>query len=253
MTSTKRVALVTGANQGIGQQIVKDLARHGYIVYLGARSLDRGQSAAAGIDGDVRAIQIDVTDEASVQAASERIATEQPRLDLLVNNAAVSRPAGATNLDYYAYNAANRASTIPVQDVRDIWETNVFGVITVTQKMLPLLQKANGARIVNVSSGLGSLTVVANPEWGFRNEFTPGYAASKTALNAITMAFALELEGQGIKVSAVSPGQVSTALNGNNGTETLEEGAAEAVRVGLLGAEGPTATFTHATFGTIPW
>jgi NAD(P)-dependent dehydrogenase (short-subunit alcohol dehydrogenase family) len=253
MSQNKPVALVTGANQGIGLQIVKELAKHGFTVYLGARSLDRGQAAADTVDGDARAIQLDVTDRGSVERAAEQIASEQSRLDVLINNAAVSRPNHAAGMDYYAYGAIAKASIIPVADVREIWDTNVFGVITVTQLMLPLLRKAPAARIVNVSSGLGSLTVLANPEWSFRSEFNPGYGASKTALNAITMAFAFELEAEGIKVNAVSPGQVNTALNSNHGTETVEEGAAEAVRVALLGTDGPTATFTHTTFGPIPW
>ena len=142
---------------------------------------------------------------------------------------------------------------MPLDEMRAVWETNVFGVLAVTQAMLPLLREAPAARIVNVSSGVGSLTANSDPACPWRWFFGPVYPASKTALNAITLAFAIELEPAGIKVNAVSPGFTKTNLNGYEGTETVEEGAAEAVRVALLGPDGPTGTFTHATRGTIPW
>jgi NAD(P)-dependent dehydrogenase (short-subunit alcohol dehydrogenase family) len=119
--------------------------------------------------------------------------------------------------------------------------------------MLPLLRKAPAARIVNVSSGVGSLTRNSDPAFPYRSAFGPIYPASKTALNAMTLAFAIELEPTGIKVNAVSPGFTRTALNGYEGTETVEEGAAEAVRAALLGPDGPTGTFTHARLGKLPW
>ena len=119
--------------------------------------------------------------------------------------------------------------------------------------MLPLLREAPAARIVNVSSGVGSLTMNSDPAFPYRRIFGPVYPASKTALNAMTLAMAIELEPAGIKVNAVSPGFTKTNLNNYAGTETVEEGAAEAVRVALLGPDGPTGTFTHAKFGTLPW
>ena len=128
----------------------------------------------------------------------------------------------------------------------------MFGVLAVTQALLPLLREAPTARIVNVSSGVGSLTRNADPTFPYRSIFGPTYSASKTALNAMTLALAIELEGTGIKVNAVSPGFTKTNLNGYAGTETVEEGAREAVRVALLGADGPTGTFTR-TGGVIPW
>jgi NAD(P)-dependent dehydrogenase (short-subunit alcohol dehydrogenase family) len=145
------------------------------------------------------------------------------------------------------------ASKISLDEMRAIWETNVFGVLAVYQAMLPLLRKSPAARIVNVSSGVGSLTRNSDPAFPPRAIFGPGYAASKTALNALTVAMAIELEPEGIKVNAVSPGFTKTNLNGFQGTETVEEGAAEAVRVALLGSDGPTGTFTHAKMGVIPW
>jgi NAD(P)-dependent dehydrogenase (short-subunit alcohol dehydrogenase family) len=145
------------------------------------------------------------------------------------------------------------ASMISLDEVRAIWDTNVFGVLAVYQAMLPLLRAAPAARIVNVSSGVGSLTRNSDPAYPYRKIFTPGYSASKTALNAMTVAMAIELEGTPIKVNCVSPGFTKTNLNGYEGTETVEQGAAEAVRMALLGADGPSGTFTHATLGVIPW
>ena len=129
----------------------------------------------------------------------------------------------------------------------------LFGVLAVYQAMLPLLREAPAARIVNVSSGVGSLTMNSNPAFPYRPAFGPGYAASKTALNAITLAMAIELESTGIKVNAVSPGFVKTNLNAHTGTLTVEEGAREPVRLALLGPDGPTGTFTRWENETIPW
>jgi NAD(P)-dependent dehydrogenase (short-subunit alcohol dehydrogenase family) len=142
---------------------------------------------------------------------------------------------------------------VSLDEVRAVWETNVFGVLAVYQAMLPLLREAPAARIVNVSSGVGSLTRNSDPAFPYRSTFGPVYPASKTALNAMTLAMAIELEATRIKVNAVSPGFTKTALNGYEGTETVEEGAAEAVRVALLGPDGPTGTFTHAKLGKLPW
>jgi NAD(P)-dependent dehydrogenase (short-subunit alcohol dehydrogenase family) len=132
-------------------------------------------------------------------------------------------------------------------------DTNVFGVLSVYQAMLPLLRATPGARIVNVSSGVGSLTATSAAAYPYRAIFGPVYPASKTALNALTVAMALELEPEGIKVNAVSPGYTKTNLNGYSGTQTAEEGAREAVRVALLGPDGPTGRFTRWENQTIPW
>lgn len=127
----------------------------------------------------------------------------------------------------------------------------MFGVLAVYQAMLPILREAPAAR--NVSSGVGSLTRNADPCYAYRTHFSPVYPSSKTAINAITIAMAIELESTGIKVNAVSPGFTKTNLNNYEGTETVEEGAREAVRVATLGSDGPTGTFTHSTLGTLPW
>lgn len=252
MTENNRIALVTGANQGIGLQIVKDLAAQGLTVLLGSRNFDKGKAATENLDGDVHPIQLDVTDQGSVEAAAARIQNEFGRLDILVNNGAIARAGGAPNETLQDYIRRSRATLIDVDEVRTVWETNVFGVIALTQALVPLLRRSQAARIVNVSSGLGSLSVNSAPH-PYRATFNPGYGASKTALNAITLAFAIDLEAEGIKVNAVTPGFTKTALNNYEGIETVEQGAAEAVRVALLGPDGPTGTFTQFPGETFPW
>ncbi|XXY31070.1 SDR family NAD(P)-dependent oxidoreductase [Sorangium sp. So ce233] len=151
------------------------------------------------------------------------------------------------------YARSTLVSNVSLDELRAVFETNVFGVVAVTQAMLPLLREAPAARIVNVSSGTGSLTMNSDPTFPWRSLFGPVYPASKTALNAMTLAMAIELESTGIKVNAASPGFTRTNLNSYAGTETVEEGAREAVRLALLGPDGPTGTFSHATLGRLPW
>ncbi|HEU4325564.1 MAG TPA: SDR family NAD(P)-dependent oxidoreductase [Roseiflexaceae bacterium] len=253
MKHDKPVALITGANQGIGLQIAKDLAAHGFTVLVGSRNLKRGKAAAKTIDGDARALQLDVTDQASIAAAEERIRKELGRLDVLVNNAAISHTGRLSGETVEEYAEATRPSNVSLDEVRAVWETNVFGALAVYQAMLPLLREAPQARIVNVSSGAGSLTMNAAPANSHRSIFGPAYPASKTALNAITLAMAIELESTGIKVNAAAPGFTKTNLNNYQGVESVEEGAREAVRLALLGSDGPTGTFSHATLGQLPW
>jgi NAD(P)-dependent dehydrogenase (short-subunit alcohol dehydrogenase family) len=248
----KLVALVTGANQGIGLQIAKDLVAHGFTVLVGSRNLERGEAVAKTIDGDARALQLDVTDRVSIAAAAERIRKELGRLDVLVNNAAISNTSKLPGQSVEEYSRLNRPSNVSLDEVHAIWETNVFGVLAVYQAMLPLLREAPAARIVNVSSGAGSLTRNAEPAFPHRQIFGPGYSASKTALNAMTLAMAIELESTGIKVNACSPGFIKTNLNDYAGTGTVEEGALEPVRLALLGPEDPTGTFSR-TGEMIPW
>lgn len=246
----KPVALVTGANQGIGLQIARELAANGFTVLVGSRNLERGEEAAKNIGADARALQLDVTDQASIAAAAERIRIELGRLDLLVNNAAISH-AGKPGRSLAEMLQSSRASVASLDEVRAVFETNVFGVIAVTQAMLPLLREAPAGRIVNVTSGVGSLTLNADPNFPYRSGFGVVYAASKTALNAITLSFAIELESTNIKVNAASPGFTATALNNFEGIETIEQGARNPVRV-ALDTNGPTGTFTSAD-GPLPW
>lgn len=247
----KPVALVTGANKGIGLQIAKDLAAHGFTVLVGSRSLENGETAAKTIDGDARAVQLDVTDGASISAAAEWIGNEIGRLDVLVNNAAISH-VPKPGVPFEEKLAAARPSVVPLDEVRAVFETNVFGVMAVTQAMLPLLREAPAGRIVNVSSEVGSLTKQTDKSNPYYSLVNGAYSPSKTALNGITVAFAKELEDTNIKVNMACPGYTATDLNDFHGTRTVEEGAREPVRLALLGEDGPTGTFSNE-FGPIPW
>lgn len=249
----KPVALVTGANQGIGLQIAKDLATHGFTVLVGSRDLARGEAAATEVGPDAHPIQLDVTDQVSVTAAAAHVRNAFGRLDLLIQNAAISNTRKQPDQSVEDYSRATRPSNVSLDEMRAVWDTNVFGVLSVYQAMLPMLRDTPGARIVNVSSGVGSLTRNADPEFPYRAIFGPVYPASKTALNAITLAMAIELEPEGIPVNAVSPGFTKTNLNGYAGTETVEQGAEEAVRVALLGRDGPTGRFTGSGGAVISW
>ncbi|MEV8394592.1 MULTISPECIES: SDR family oxidoreductase [unclassified Streptomyces] len=240
MTSdSPRITLVTGANKGIGRAVVRRLGELGQRVYLGARDVERGRNAerelrAEGLD--VHFVQLDVTDESSVALAAKRIEEETDRLDALVNNAGTGAPVDAP-------------SRTPASVVRRTYETNVFGVISVTNAMLPLLRRSRAARIVNVSSVVGSLTHAAaldDPTGEFPKGTYPAvldYGTSKAALNAVTITYANELRPEGILVNAVSPGFCSTDLNGHQGHLTPEQGARIPVLLATLGDDGPTAVF----------
>ena len=248
----KPVALITGANQGIGLQIAKELAAKNFTVLIGSRDYARGEEAAKTVDGDAHALQLDVTDQASITAAAERVRNEFGRLDVLVNNAAISNTGLRPGIPIEEYAKSTRPSTVSLDEMRAVFETNVFGVVAVTQALLPLLRESSAARIVNVSSGVGSLTRNSDPTYPYRPIFGPVYPASKTALNAVTLAMAIELESTGIKVNAACPGFTKTNLNNYTGTQTVEEGAREPVRLALLGSDGPTGTFSNAD-GPLPW
>ncbi len=250
--NVKRVALITGANQGVGLQVAKELAANGHTVLVGSRNLERGEAAAQQIGQGAVPVQLDVTDSSSIAAAAERIRTEIGRLDLLVNNAGISNTTKG-DMSLAEYGKVSQASNASLDEIRAVWETNVFGVLAVYQAMLPLLRESSDARIVNVSSGVGSLNLNADPAYPYHPYFGPIYPASKTALNAITLAMMVELESTAIKVNLVSPGFTSTNLNGYEGTESVEDGSREVVRVALLGPEGPTGTFTRWENTTIPW
>jgi NAD(P)-dependent dehydrogenase (short-subunit alcohol dehydrogenase family) len=225
---------------------------NGVTVLVGSRNFERGEVAAKEVGPGAIPLQLDVTDRVSIAAAAERIRKEFGRLDLLVQNAAVSNTRkGSLSLQEYV--KISRPSNASIDEVRAVWETNVFGVLAVYQAMLPLLRQSSDARIVNVSSGVGSLSDNANPAFPYHAMFGPVYPASKTALNAITLAMMIELESTGIKVNLVSPAFTKTNLNGYAGTESVEDGSREVVRVALLGPDGPTGTFTRWENATIPW
>jgi NAD(P)-dependent dehydrogenase (short-subunit alcohol dehydrogenase family) len=246
----KKVALVTGASKGIGLQIAKELVGHGFTVLVGSRSLEASETAANDMGGNAHAIELDVTDHASIDAAATRIRAEFGRLDVLMNNAGISH-AGRPGQSFENVRAVNSLISAPIEDVRAVFETNVFGVIAVTQAMLPLLREAPAGRIVLTASSGGSLTLNSDPANPHRTMFG-NYSVSKAAANAAMLAFALSLEGTNIKVNAACPGFTKTALNNFNGTRSVEEGAREPVRLALIGPDGPSGTFSDEN-GPVPW
>jgi NAD(P)-dependent dehydrogenase (short-subunit alcohol dehydrogenase family) len=269
------IALVTGGNKGIGRQIVRRLAQQGYIVYLGARSPERGHSAveeltkesatvrggtptekSAGVDADlgrsvgrldIRFVQLDVTDPESVEAAVNKIETEAGGLDVLVNNAGIMAEWGV------------RTADITAAQLRETYEVNVFGVVTVTSACVPLLRCSQNARIVNVSSGLGSLTLLSDPESPISTRGFLAYSSSKAALNALTLIYANALRTDGIKVNAVSPGPVPTDQNAAatfpRGDRTPADGALVPTLLAMIPADGPTGAFRgpDTLDDIIPW
>lgn len=243
----ERTALVTGGNKGIGYETVRLLAEAGLAVWLGARDPDRGRKAAAELAsaGDVRYLPLDVTDEGSVAAAAEVVAAAG-RLDVLVNNA------GTAGRIRWGGGPVVPSGT-PLGPLRETFETNVFGVVAVTNAVLPLLRRAPAGRVVNVTSGLGSLTLLADPpkEWPVEISRTVPYNASKAALNAVTIMYAAELGGTTVTVNAVSPGYCATDLNDHTGFMPASAGAAIVVRAALAD-DGRTGAFLSGD-GITPW
>ena len=249
------IALITGANKGIGFETARQLGTRGITVLAGARDEAKGMAAERTLrqdlrDGaDARFVPLDVTDAKSVQQAADWIDTEYGRLDILINNAAIARggPPSATDLD----------------EMREVYVTNVFGVIMVTNAMLPLLRRAPAARIVNVSSEVGSITSMTDPASPLA-QMPAGlaYPSSKSALNMITAMYAKELRDTPIKVNAANPGYTRTDLNRNTGLRSVAEGAEASVHLATLGADGPsgilwghlwTASGADSDYGTLPW
>jgi NAD(P)-dependent dehydrogenase (short-subunit alcohol dehydrogenase family) len=250
--TTSRITLITGANQGVGFQVAKELVAAGHTVFVGSRSLERGENAAAEIGPGAIAIQLDVTDVESISAAAERIRSEFGRLDLLVNNAGISNTS-RHELGSPEYWAGALASNASLDEVRAVWETNVFGPLAVYQAMLPLLKESPDARIINVGSGVGSLSMNADPAYPYHKMYGPIYAASKTGLNAMSLAMMVELEDTDVKVNIASPAFTATNLNAFAGAEPLEQGAREIVRVAMYGPDDPRGTFTRWEDIAIPW
>ncbi|MFC4856112.1 SDR family NAD(P)-dependent oxidoreductase [Actinophytocola glycyrrhizae] len=211
----KRIALVSGANQGMGKHVAKELVSDGITVYVGTRDLARGAKAAAEIGGGATALQLDVTDEVSITSAAQRIHEEAGQLDLLVNNAAISTTRTDVR-DMAELRELSTASRAPIDEVRAVWEVNVFGPLAVYQVMLPLLRNSSDARIVNVTSAVGSLTTIADPAFPYHSAFEPIYAASKAALNAVTLAMLVEGRWRDAAVGR-NPG-VGATRRGSEGT-----------------------------------
>jgi NAD(P)-dependent dehydrogenase (short-subunit alcohol dehydrogenase family) len=228
-------ALITGANKGLGRETAARLLAEGHTVWVTARDERLGQEAADQIGA--RFVALDVTDQGSVDAAAARIEEEHGELDVLVNNAGI---------------AGDRAPMpeITVEHVRRVYETNVFGVVRVTQAFVPLLLRSATPVVVNVSSGMGSLAVTSDPERLESTLISLGYASSKAALNMLTSQYAKAYPQ--MRINAVDPGYTATDLNQRRGTQTVEDGAKAIVWAAGIGPDGPSGGFFDAR-GTVPW
>jgi NAD(P)-dependent dehydrogenase (short-subunit alcohol dehydrogenase family) len=225
-TPKDRIALVTGANKGIGFEIARHLGKEGNRILVGARDRDRGQTAVANLRSEgfaARYVRIDLTDLATISGAATDIEAQEGRLDILINNAAITSSSDGS------------PGVATLEAVRRTFDTNFFGTLAVTQA------------IVNVSSGLGSLTQIGDPKSEFSSFRFIGYGASKAALNMLTVQLAAELKDSGIKVNSADPGFTATDLNNYRGYQTIPQGAAAAIRLALLADDGPTGGFFGAS------
>jgi NAD(P)-dependent dehydrogenase (short-subunit alcohol dehydrogenase family) len=248
------IALITGANKGIGYETARLLGARGMTVLVAARDEARGREAERSLrDGgaDARFVRLDVTDEKSVQRAAEWVDREYGRLDILVNNAGIAKADGDWS-----------PTRTKVATIREVYETNVFGVVAVTNALLPLLRKAEAARIVNVSSEVGSIASMTDPDSPLWTLTSVPYPSSKSALNMVTAMYAKELRDTPIKVNAANPGYCATDLNGRQGFRTAEQGAQVSVHLATLPADGPsgvlwghlwTADGDPERYGVLPW
>jgi NAD(P)-dependent dehydrogenase (short-subunit alcohol dehydrogenase family) len=236
------IALISGANKGIGYEIARGLGAKKITVLVGARDEARGQAAADKLKAegaDARFVQLDVTDHETIRRAAEWIGEQFGRLDILVNNAGIGEWGG-------------KPSDVDLAKVREIYETNLFGPMALTQAMLPLLRKSKHGRIVNVSSSLGSLTLATQPDSPLASFVVLGYNTSKTALNSMTVQFANELKDTPIKVNVICPGYCATDLNGHSGPRTAAQGAVAAIEYATIGPDGPTGGYFNDE-GRVPW
>ena len=244
MSTQPKIALITGANKGIGLETARQLARdHGFTVLLGARDEKRGQDAAKELQAaglDAQFLPLDPTDAASVEHARAEVEAKFGRLDVLVNNA------GAISEADYAPPAS-----VPTQIFRDTYEIGIFGVHEVTRAFWPLLEKSDGARLVNVSSVLGSLSIHADFDGPMKDFKIIAYDSSKAALNMMTLHYASQWKNTNHRANAVHPGQVKTELN-PHGEISVEEGAKSSVELATIGNDGPNGTFSHLG-ETVPW
>ncbi|MEV4628827.1 SDR family oxidoreductase [Micromonospora sp. NPDC049523] len=249
--TTNMTALITGANKGIGLSTARQLGERGYTVLVGARDPERGREAERALrDGgaDAYAVELDVTDEDSVARAAKRISDQYAHLDVLVNNAGIARGDGT-----------GRPSETTLATLREVYETNVFGVVTVTNVLLPLLLAAPAARIVNVSSEVGSIGIMTDPAHPLFPIASVAYPSSKSALNMVTAMYAKELRDTPIRVNAANPGYCATDLNGNSGFRTPDQGAEVSVHLATLGEDGPTGLLWgflmdgSNSYGVLPW
>ena len=243
MSNTDKIALVTGATRGIGLETVRQLATAGVRTLLAGRDLGKAREAAQVLQSEglpVEPIVLDVSDAKSIADAARQIEGNYGRLDILVNNAGVF-------IDDFAKTSSEQS----LETWRTTFDTNVFGVVAVTQAFLPLLRESAAGRIVNVSSGLGSLTLHSDPASPIYDYKVPAYNVSKTAVNGWTVHLAHELRATPIKVNAIHPGSVKTDMN-SNGELDIVTGAKSSVEMALLGGDGPTGSFTHLG-EVLPW
>jgi NAD(P)-dependent dehydrogenase (short-subunit alcohol dehydrogenase family) len=247
------IALITGANKGIGLATARRLGELGWTVLAGARDEARGRQAEQELrqaGADARFVSLDVTDPESIATAAQWIEAEYGRLDALINNAGIARG------DW-----GGRPSQTTLGTLREVYETNVFGVVAMTNAMLPLLRNAPAARIVNVSSEVGSIASSTNPASPLYPMASIPYPSSKTALNMITVMYAKELRDTPIKVNAANPGYCATDLNGRTGFRTPDQGAEVSVFLATLPADGPTGQLWgdlamvggQQGYGVLPW
>ena len=229
------ITLISGGNKGLGFETARRLIAAGHTVYIGARDEERGKRAAAELGA--RFLLLDVTSKASVDAAAAQFTKAEDRLDLLINNAGVS-------------GGRSKPEDVTAEQLRETFETNVFGVVRVTHAFIPMLRKSQAPAIINVSSGLGSFGMVTNPETLQSTVNSLAYCSSKAAITMIMVQYAKGLSG--IRVNAVDPGPTSTDLNGIKGKQTVQEGTDAIGRMATTGQDGPTGTFTDRK-GTVPW
>jgi NAD(P)-dependent dehydrogenase (short-subunit alcohol dehydrogenase family) len=242
--NTKRIALITGANKGIGFETAGQLGQQQVTVLLGARDAAKGEAAAAKLRAeglDVRALPLDVTDAKSIQRAVDKVAQEFGRLDILINNAGVM-----------VDDQTKKVSEQSLDAWRTTFDTNVFGLVATTQAFLPLLRKSAAGRIVNLSSILGSNALHSDPQSPIYDFKLPAYNVSKSAVNAYTVQLAYELRDTPIKVNAAHPGWVKTEMGGEGATMELPDGAKTSVGLATLPADGPTGSYTHLG-EALPW
>ncbi|MGD1069685.1 MAG: SDR family oxidoreductase [Bryobacteraceae bacterium] len=245
MANTKKVALITGANKGLGFEMARQLGQAGVTVVLGARDVKKGEAAAEKLrnDGlDAQFLKLDVTNAEDRAAASAFLEKKFGRLDILVNNAGIS----AEGL------GAGRVRTTPADVIRRTFETNFFAPVELTRVLLPLLEKSDAGRIVNMSSILGSQALHADPKSPIYNFKSLAYDASKAALNSFTIHLAYELKDTKIKVNSAHPGWVKTDMGTDAAPMEIPEGGKTGVELALLGESGPTGGFFHLG-AALPW
>ena len=246
MTSDKKVALITGANRGIGLETARQLGKNGITVVVAARTLKAAKETAATLQGegiDAFPIQLDVTKEDDRKSAAKAVAEKYGKLDILINNAGVGAEDGMFVL---------KAVETTEAELQKVFGTNLFSVIAVTREFLPLLKKSPAGRIVNLSSILGSLTLHADPNSPIASVKTFAYDASKTALNAFTVHLANALKDTTIKVNSAHPGWAKTDMGGSAAPLSVEDGAKTIVELATLPEDGPTGGYFHGS-EVIPW